>query len=207
MKEKLLAALRLKYPKTHAALLERVAETLASTVADETTIDTVASGDGVKNLLTFFQSETDRRLTEGIMTYEKTHKLKDGKPIVVDEPKPDDDPATPAWAKALMKQNQELALKVQTLEKGSVSSDLMKKVEAKLTEGKVPLKFLFGKTIEKEEDVDALVKQATDDFAEVKQELANQGVRIDPPASGVGGGTSATVDAEIQAWASKDAKK
>ena len=36
MREKLLAALRAKYPGTQAALLDRVADTMAGTVTDET---------------------------------------------------------------------------------------------------------------------------------------------------------------------------
>lgn len=141
MRDKILAALRAKYPGTQSALLDRVADTMAGTVTNET-LETVASGDGVKNLLAFFQSELDRRTTEAVNTavsnYEKKHSKKDGKPVAAEPPKPADDPTTPEWAKALIKQNKELTAKFQLLEKGAATSGLMDKVKAKLTEKKIP---------------------------------------------------------------------
>ena len=203
MKEKILAALRAKYPGTQAALLDRVADTMAGTVTDET-LETVAASDGVKNLLAFFQTEVDRRTTEVVNTavsnYEKKHNLKDGKLIFV-EPKPGDDPNTPEWAKALIKQNQDLASKVQNLEKGTVTIGLMDKVKAKLTEKKIPEAFLKGRSIEKEEDVDTLITEIEGDYQTVKQTMVNQGVVIDVPISS--SGAPAKVDADIEAWAGK----
>lgn len=201
MKDKILAALRSKYPSTPAALLDRIADSYVNTVTDET-LETVIASDGVKNLLAFFQSETDRRVTDATRTavanYEKQHNIKDGKPVSAEPPKPDDDPATPAWAKQILKQNQELSAKVQQLEKGTVSTDLMGKVKVKLAEKKIPEAFLKGRTIEKEEDVDALITEIEGDFQTVKQTMVNQGVVVDvPPASGP---APAKVDADIEAW-------
>ncbi len=201
MKEKILAALRAKYPGTQAALLDRIADSYVNTVTDET-LETVIASDGVKNLLAFFQTETDRRATEATRTsvanYEKQHNIKDGKPVSAEPPKPDDDPATPAWAKAIIKQNQDLALKVQSLEKGTATTGLMDKVKAKLAYKKIPEIFFDGKTIEKEEDVDALVAKIEGDYQSVKQDLVNKGVVVDvPPSSGP---APAKVDADIDAW-------
>ena len=203
MREKLLAALRAKYPGTQAALLDRVADTMAGTVTDET-LETVTASDGVKNLLTFFQSETDRRTTEAVntavSTYEKKHGLKDGK-LVSNPPTPVEDPNTPEWAKAIAKQNQELAAKLEKLEKGASTSTLMDKVKAAITEKKIPEAFLKGRTIEKEEDVNALITEIEGDYNAVKQTMINQGVVITVPASGAP--AAAKVDADIDAWAAK----
>ena len=200
MREKLLVALRAKYPGTQAALLDRVADTMAGTVTDET-LETVTASDGVKNLLTFFQSETDRRTTEALTSYEKKHNLKDGKPIATPPPPPEPDPNTPQWAKDLMKQNQELTNRFQQLEKGAATSGLMERVKAALTEKKIPEAFLKGRTIEKEEDVNALVTEIEGDYNIVKQAMVNQGVVITVPVSGAP--AAAKVDADIDAWAAK----
>lgn len=202
MREKLLVALRAKYPGTQAALLDRVADTMAGTVTDET-LETVTASEGVKNLLTFFQSETDRRTTEALTSYEKKHNLKDGKPVAT-PPANDPDPNTPQWAKDLIKQNNELATKLQSLEKGTVTSGLMDKVKAALTEKKIPEAFLKGRSsIEKEEDVNALVTEIEGDYNTVKQAMVNQGVVITVPASSAP--AAAKVDADIEAWAAKNA--
>lgn len=202
MRDKILAALRAKYPGTQSALLDRVADTMAGTVTNET-LETVASGDGVKNLLAFFQSELDRRTTEVVNTavanYEKKHSLKDGKLVAAEPPKPADDPAAPEWAKALIKQNQELTAKFQLLEKGTATTGLMDKVKAKLTERKIPDAFLKGRVVEKEEDVDKLVAEIEGDFQTVKQTMVNQGVVIDVPVGPTK--TAEKVDSDIEAWA------
>lgn len=202
MRDKILAALRAKYPGTQSALLDRVADTMAGTVTNET-LETVASGDGVKNLLAFFQSELDRRTTEVVNTavsnYEKKHSLKDGKPVAAEPPKPAEDPTAPEWAKALIKQNQELTAKFQLLEKGAATTGLMDKVKAKLTEKKIPDAFLKGRVIEKEEDVDKLVTEIEGDFQTVKQTMVNQGVVIDVPVGSTK--TAEKVDSDIEAWA------
>ena len=203
MKTKLIAALRAKYTGTPTALIDRVADTMAGTVTDET-LETVVASDGVKNLLAFFQSETDRRATEAVTTavstYEKKHNLKDGK-VVTSENPPADDPTTPQWAKDLMKQNQALTEKFQNLEKGTVTTGLMDKVKAKLTEKKIPEAFLKGRVIEKEEDVDALVTEIEGDYTVVKQIMVDQGVVIDVPISGAP--AALKVDASIEEWAKK----
>lgn len=201
MKLKLLEALRAKYPGTQASLLDRVADTMAGTVTDET-LETVTASEGVKNLLAFFQSETDRRTTEALSSYEKKHNLKDGKPSVT-PPVLDPDPTTPQWAKDLIKQNNELAIKLQSLEKGSVTTGLMEKVKAALTEKKIPEAFLKGRSIEKEEDVNALVAEIEGDYNVVKQSMVNQGVVIDVPASSTSAAATKKVDADIEAWAAK----
>ena len=204
MKEKILAALRSKYPSTPAALLDRIADQYVNTVTDET-LETVIASDGVKNLLAFFQTETDRRATEATRTavanYEKQHNLKEGKPASAEPPKPTDDPNTPEWAKTILKQNQELTTKLQQLEKGTVTSGLMDRVKAKLTEKKIPDAFLKGRSIEKEEDVDALITEIEGDYALVKQDMVNKGVVIDVPAASASSAAPAKVDADIEAWA------
>ena len=201
MKTKLIAALRSKYPSTPSALIDRVAETMAGTVTDET-LETVTASDGVKNLLAFFQSESDRRATEAVTTavssYEKKHNLKDGKTVTAD---PEPDPNTPQWAKDLMKQNQALTEKFQALEKGTATTGLMDKVKAKLSDKKIPEMFFAGRVIEKEEDVDALVTAIEGDFQQVKQTMVNEGVVIDVPISTQAGAVK--VDADIEAWAAK----
>ena len=223
MKDKIIAALRASYPGTQAALLDRVADTLAGTVTEET-LETITTSDGVKNLLAFFQSETDRRATEAsktaISNYEKQFNLKEGKSLSVSEPPPPitNTPAVittpaplateaepPLWAKALIEQNNQLKDKIQLIEKGAQKAALMEKVRADMDKKKIPQALLMGRTVEKEEDVDELMKTIEGNYQAVKQEMTNQGVVINVPVTPVPKSTK--VEAEIEQWVNNTKSK
>jgi len=205
MKEKILAALRAKYTGTQTALLDRMADTLSQTITDESQIETVASSDGVKNLLTFFQSESDRRATEAtstaVVNYEKKHNIRDGKPVTT----PQVDPNVPEWAKGLMESNQKLQAELEGLRKGQSTSVLMDRVKSKLAEKKIPELLLKGRTIEKEEDIDTLVTEIETDYTGIKQTMVNEGVVVDVPKSSMQ--PPGSVDAGIAAWAKQGETK
>lgn len=206
MKEKILEALKTKFSGVNANILNRVADKLSKTVTTEDQVQTAVDGVTFQNVL---ESYGDSRATEAsssaVQNYEKKHNLKEGKvvttPPVNEPPKLDDD--APAWAKALIQQNQELVTKVANFEKKGTTDALVARVQKNLNDKKIPASFLKGRTIEieSEDQIETVTKQFEDDYTAFKQDLVNSGTVVDVPANSVG--SPATVDADIEAWAEK----
>lgn len=95
MFEKILAALKTKFPGVDAKILERIAKKKAETTTKEEEVKTVVDGVTFQSII---ESEGDRRADEAqktaVSNYEKKYKLKDGKTIEQPEPpKPNEPPA------------------------------------------------------------------------------------------------------------------
>ncbi|MDL2310124.1 hypothetical protein LJC39_03295 [Parabacteroides sp. OttesenSCG-928-B22] len=126
MKKLILDALKAKFSGVSEAILNRMAEKLAKTVTKE---DDVAAAVEAVTFQQVIDSESDRRATEAtntaIVNYEKKHSLKEGKPVTGGEQGNEHEPAggnqvelpedTPAWAKVMVTQNQELVKANKTL--------------------------------------------------------------------------------------------
>lgn len=206
MKEKLLAALKTKFSGVQDAILNRVADKLSKTVTTDDQVQTAVDGVTFQNVLeSYGDSRATEATTSSVLNYEKKHNLKDGKVVTVppanEPPKPDDD--APAWAKAMMKQNEELAAKVANFEKKGTTDVLIAKVQKNLSDKKIPASFLKGRAIEieSEDQIDTVTKQFEDDYSSFRQELVNTGTVVDVPANSVG--SPAAVDADIESWAAK----
>lgn len=195
MKEKILAALKTKFSGVQDAILDRIAEKLAETVTKEDQISTAVSGVTFDTLL---QSETDRRVTEGsktaITTYEKKHNLKDGKPAeqkkpdpVTPDPDKPDNKDMPAWAKALIKSQEEFKETVSGLMKNQEKVTKQSQAAALIKKSKIPEKVgkidnyhqkilsrinFDDETISLEDQV----KAQEAEYLELKQEAINKGV-------------------------------
>ncbi len=208
MKEKILAALKIRFPKVHAELLDRVAGTLASTVTDESTIETVVQSDGVNNLVSFHITETDRRATEAANKRETT--LKDKYNLVekkVENPKPVIPDDAPDWAKAIIKKNEELEARLATKDKKENHETYLSTVKSKLIEKGLKeedindFNLLSGLSVNSEDEIDGLVASVETKFNESKQNLINRGVVVDVPINSQV--TPDAVEADIEAWAGK----
>ena len=118
MKKEILDALKAKFVGVSEAILNRIADKLAKTVTKQEDVATAVEGVTFQQVL---ESYGDSRATEAQQTavtnYEKKHGLKDGKKV--EEPKPTEQPKPneetkpgeeemPAWAKALVKSNEQL---------------------------------------------------------------------------------------------------
>ena len=95
MFEKILTALKTKFPGVDAKILERIAKKKAETTTKEDEVKTVVDGVTFQSII---ESEGDRRADEAqktaVSNYEKKYKLKDGKTIDQPEPpKPNEPPA------------------------------------------------------------------------------------------------------------------
>jgi hypothetical protein len=183
MKAKILAQLKAKFTGVQAALLDRVADALASTVTKEEDIETAVGNSAglVTAFAGFLQSETDRRVTEAITKKQTEHdaeiaKLTKGGD---DDKGKDKDKGndTPAWAKDLLE-------KVARLESTHVAKSHNEKLTAKLKEAGIPEKFykvaISGRTFKDDTEVEALATEITTNFTEYEQELADQGLAVHP---------------------------
>ena len=195
MKEKILAALKTKFSGVQDDILDRVAEKLAETVKKEDQIDTAVSGVTFDTLLT---SETDRRVTEGnktaIANYEKKHNLKDGKPVETKKPDPvttdpdkPDNKDMPAWAKALIKSQEEFKETVSGLMKNQEKVTKQSQAAALIKKSKIPEKVgkidnyhqkILSRINFDDESIslEDQVKAFEAEYLELKQEAINKGV-------------------------------
>ena len=107
--------------------------------------------------------------------------------------------------KQLVQTVQQLNEKVSSFEKEKQQSKLSQTLAAKLQEKKIPAAFLKGRTVESEDQLDAVISEVEADFTAVKQELVNQG--FSQTSAPVGGGTTLktdNVEADILAHFGKD---
>lgn len=175
MKEKILAALKTKYSSLgfDASALEQMSEFLGQFVNDETGIEPAVNG--AETTLKTFQSLIDKRVTDAV-TKVKAEPKPEPKTEPKTEPKAKTENDPPEWAKGLM-------AKIETLERRETQQAMTAKVRAALNEKKIPESFIKGRSlsIEKEEDVDTLVKQIETDYTVFRQDLVNQGIVISTP--------------------------
>lgn len=120
MKEKLLEALRSKFPGKSATILSRIAEKMAKTVTTEEQVKPAIEG-VTAELVEVIESYGDSRATEASTTavtnYEAKYGLREGKPTTPpaptgegndNAPKGQADGDVPAWASALIEQVEQL---------------------------------------------------------------------------------------------------
>lgn len=212
MKQRILDALKLKYAGVDATILNGVAEYLSKTVTTEDQIG--AAVDNAEPLTKPLQSEIDRRVS--VLTAENK-KLKeqggelnpDGTPKnkPVEQPKGGDD--TPAWAKALIKQNEDLAAEINAIKAGKTGESRKTILATKLEKVPEKQKALILKNFDKmqfasDEDFNGYLGELETDVTGIIQEVSNQGLSgMSKPFTGGGGATSSedAVKSDIEKWA------
>jgi hypothetical protein len=198
MKEKLLDALKLKFPGVSETTLSIIATNKAGSVTDEAQITSIVEGITVDIII---QSATDHRIADAnkkhLQNYEKQHGLKDGKPVKQTETDTDDN--VPAWAKTLMKQNEELQQKVLGFETKTKQQTLSEKLKAKLDEKKIPVHLMKGRVINDESEIDTVFTEIESDYAEIRQTLVNETVISSGPGRGLLK-SKAELAKEIEEW-------
>lgn len=214
MKERLLALLRTKFDGVQDAILRRIAEAkskgLSETATDED-IQGIVDGLTVQAVIEdYANSRVNEAARTAIQNYEKKYGLKEGKPGTQpqDQPPQEEIPTdAPDWAKAILKQNQELTQKIAGLETKEKTQSLVDKVHAKLTSGdkKVPKSFLKSQSIqiESEDEVDAVADKIFQDFSAVRTELISEGIISEEPKMSLGG-SKTQVEKDIEDWAKND---
>lgn len=213
MKEKILAALRLKYPGMPGELLGSIADKMALTI---TTDDQIQGGItelekapiSIADYAAILQKEGDRRVSEGTRTHEAKLREKfefKEKVTPPGEPKPGE--PKPGEGDAEIKaQLASVLQKLATLESKEAKQGLQDQFAKKLAEKKIPASFARGRLIESADQIDKMLIEAEAEYTEVKQGLVNQGLGGLPIPIG-GEGRTDNIDADIKAWGAVPEKK
>jgi hypothetical protein len=199
MKEKILAFLKSKLTGVSEAYLLGVADHYSKTITEDAQIEATLN-DGAIDLLKLsaaeFQKEGDRRATDALKTFREKHGLDEtGKPKDT-PPKKDETPKddAPEWAKKLSSDYESLKSKLESQEKEKTAAALSEKVAKHDKLKDIPASFLKGRNLvpATEADIDNLVASIEADYNGFKQEMADKGVIVAPPA-GAGGQTGEKV--------------
>ena len=126
MKEKILTALKAKFPGVSADILDRIAAMKAKTVTSEEQVATAVEG-VTEELINVIEGYGDSRATgaqkTAVLNYERKYGLKDGAKIAKEDVKPATTTTpegggeqTPAWAQALIDSNKQLTERLNKME-------------------------------------------------------------------------------------------
>jgi hypothetical protein len=197
MKEKIFAFLKTKLPGVPKSYLNGVADEYSKTISEESEIETVLT-DGVVSVLKFsagqIQTEGDRRATEAtstaISTYEEKYGLKDGKeptPAPPGTPKPPtetpENDVQAQVAAALKAALEPITEKLTAIETQKLQENLSVKAKARLTELKIPEKFVGKINVNSDEEVEAFVESEKERYDEFRQDMVDNGQYIETPKS------------------------
>jgi hypothetical protein len=186
VKDNILSQLKTKFQNLgfSTKAFEGVAEYLATTVTEESQIETAISG--VEPLLKAFQGDIDSRVTTAVKKRETelkaqqaaTQQQQQSTQAAQQQQQAQQANTTdevPAWAKTMMQ-------KLEAFEKKETQSQLLAKLKAKIAD-KVPESYLRGRqiSIETEDQIDALAQTLEADFSAFKQDLINQGILAESP--------------------------
>lgn len=219
MKEKILAFLRTKLTGASNAFLEGASSQLATTITEESQIETVCNAGLIASLQfssQFAQQEGDRRATTATQTavqsYEQKFGLKDGKPI--GNPDPNQAPPAAGSPEAIEKLiqdgikahvdplKQELEGYRQKEQQATLRESAIAKIKDKFKDSTIPIPDVYYNTLNvaKAEDVDAEVTRLSGEIEKYQQSLVDSKL-ITAPLAGSGGANASQVKDDIQKWA------
>lgn len=126
MRERILAALKAKFPGVSADILDRIAAMKAKTVTTEDQVATAVEG-VTEDLINVIEGYGDSRATgaqkTAVLNYERKYGLKDGAKIAKEDIKPATTTTqegggeqTPAWVQALIDSNKQLTERLNKME-------------------------------------------------------------------------------------------
>lgn len=206
LKAQILAKLKSKFPGLSNEFLGFVADKLSGKITEESqiegAIDELNNGTiSLTDQAAFFQSESDRRVSDAKKKWEQdknqkppkagTKKPKSGE----DEDEDGDDPdSTLAQLKALQE-------KIEAFESKQKHQSLTEKLHQKLKEKGIPATIAKGRLPENEEGLEALVTEIETDYNEIKQGFVNQGLKEMSGAPVGGSATTESIKSDIDAWA------
>ncbi len=207
MRKLILDALKAKFEGVSEAILNRIADKLAKTVTKED--DVAAAVEGV-TLQSVIDAYGDSRATEAqqtaVTSYEKKHNLKDGKPVTGGGQGKTDEPAggnkielpedTPAWAKVMVTQNQELVIANKTLaerlanlEGDKIVSSRKQQLDTVIANSSDKFKNRISKTYERmnfkdDEDFNAFLEEIKSEAEEDAADTTASGAVFGRPKTG-----------------------
>lgn len=197
MKKEVLDALKAKFEGVSEAILNRIADKLAKTVTKQEDVATAVEGVTFQQVL---ESYGDSRATEAQQTavtnYEKKHGLKDGKKV--EEPKPTEETKPgeeemPAWAKALVKSNEQLLCEVAAMKGEKIATSRKSSLDAILKDAPEKIRQRYEKdfarmTFKDDEDFNNWIGEITPDVEAITNEYQAKGGVVTRPKAGAAGG-------------------
>lgn len=192
LKEQIISQLKSKFPGVNLSKvrIDAIADKLAAKITEESEID--GKLDELNELFPFAEiAKQDDRLR----TLEAKNKpVQQPQPQPEPSPAPSDDPVAKKLA--------EMEAKLQAFEREKQQAKLQETFTKKLSEKKIPAQLAKGRTIESEEQLEAVITEIESDYTALKQQLINDGLSTSsqPVAASA---SPATVDADIAAWAAK----
>ena len=185
MREKLLAGLKAKFQGLSNEFLGLLADKGLAKVTEESQIEGFITElenlpIPVKDFAAFLQKEGDKRVTEAKKKWDEDHKPAEPKPA---EPKPGE-PKPEDPTVLILKKLTELEQRVSGFDAAKAKEAAQAKLAKALADKKIPARFAKGRSVEKEEDVDALVAEIETDYSEFKQELINEGLVVSSQPKG-----------------------
>lgn len=192
MKEKILAAIRAKFPSVTLSKkrLDSIAAVIEGDVIDdETKIDAALTTYNKYNpVADMAKQDADLRgLNKKVGELESGKKTTTTTPETKTENVPVDED-TPVWAKALIEQNKTLATDLAAIKGEKTASTIRAKVTEMLNEkGKeVPASYWGKRSLpEKEEDMEAFATEVRTDYAAFAKEMTDKGLSVlSAPRSG-----------------------
>lgn len=199
MKEKILAAIKAKFPKVNLskARLNAIAAKIETKVIDdETKIDAAIDEFNDFNPLAEI-AKNDDKIRNLEAKNPPAPAKKDDTPGK-EEDQPGELPADmPEWAKALVKSNQSLQQTVATIAKKDAQTSISAKVQAAVGKD-VPASYYKNWPLpEKEEDIETFVESIKTDYTAFQQEQNNAGLDGVPPPGGGNGAATKPDDTKV----------
>lgn len=210
MKEKIIAALKVKYPGLQPKGLAFFAEKILSKVTVEADIavqiNELENGPiKLSDYATFHKSDVDSRVAEAVSTNEKTLKKKfkfvpiDGDDD--DDDDIDDDPEKPAKKPVrkvdpAVKKMQDKLDQMAAQQKQQAIQEKLAKLAA---DEKIPGVFIKGRQFDTEEEMLSFFEQVKTDYAELKQDDTNDKLKDQTPPPG-SEGYKGNIKSDIENW-------
>lgn len=202
MKKDIIEALKTKFEGVSESILGRVADKVAKT---STTLEEATNSVEGMTWQTLMESYADSRATEAqktaVSNYERKHNLKDGQKVQAPkEPTEGDD--TPAWAKALIEQNQQLKSRLDSIEGEKVQTSRKQQIDALVAKLPEALRKPYTRMAYKDlsdEDFGTLLSEVGADVEAMAKEASSSGALFGKPKASQGGAEKAASDAEVDA--------
>jgi len=201
MKQKILDALKTKFPGVSENILNRIAEKLAKTVTTEEQVQTAIDGVTFQQVI---DGEADRRVTEASQTavanYEKKHGLKDGQKVEGGSVTENNDPTKKkpetdnsgeltleAITAAITAANKPLLERIAAIETGKVSETRKQKLGAIIEKLPESLRKPYNRitlTEMTDEDFEKFLTETEKEVEGIASDVSAKGAVINPPMGG-----------------------
>lgn len=220
MKQAILTALNGKFAGVSASILGRVADKLISSgkvTKAEDVADAVAGVTFQQVLEQYGDSRADEAQKSAVKNYEKTHNLKDGKPVedangtqtgattttaqtttqtttnsAAQTAQPQSE-ETPAWAQALIEQNKALNARLDAMQQEKTATSRQSKLAEVLKNAPATVRSRYEKdfarmTFKDDEEFDGWLTELTPDIEQISTDFSAKGGVVGRPKGGAQGG-------------------